>query len=180
MAQSRRIGYMLGGLALLLAGFSQGALQGEPGETQSNAVTTITLSIEPNIQISNVSDIQLDVTDRSRDISHEERICVRGNVGSRYSVTADNQDGSKAPFTLTTGTGEEIDFEVYFRGDLSRATGDQLFPGERSPFYTLSKSGVECDGDNNAAFTVLFKSDDLLPAEPGIYSGFLTLTVAAE
>ena len=178
----RRVGKLW---ALLLASLvlipvhAGAAIQGDLGET-STAVTTISLNVEPNIQISNVSDITLDVTDRRQDIEFEEQVCVRGNVGSRYSVTAAGQDGSQTPFQLQTATGDSIAYEVYFRGDLSQSTKDQLFPGQASPFYQMETQIQNCDGDDTAAFTVLFKSDDLLTAEPGTYSGFLTLTVAAE
>ena len=156
------------------------ALQGERGAETSSAVTTISLNIEPNIQISNVSDITLDVTNRNEDIQFEERVCIRGNIGSRYSVTAASQDGSQNPFQLQTDTGDTIAYEVYFRGDLAQTTTDQLQPGQSSPFYSMQTQVQDCAGDDTAAFTVLFKSADLLPAAPGSYSGYLTLTVAAE
>lgn len=165
---------------LLLAGPAFGVIQGELSETESSAVTTITLTIEPHIQISNVSDIVLEVADRNQDVSLEENICVRGNVGSRYSVTAAGQDGTQQPFQLVSEAGEAIAYEVLFRGDLSRATGDRLVPGEASPFYEMLTSAQNCDGKDTAAFTVIFRAENLRPAEPGVYSGFLTLTVAAE
>jgi len=180
MERSAHFGYMLLGLALFTCVGAQAVIQGEPGEKESTAVTTITLNIEPSIQISNVSDIELDVTDRNQDIRHEERVCVRGNIGSRYSVIADGKDGSAQPFSLNTNSGDTIAFDVYFRGDLSDPVGDQLNPGERSPFYDMQSSAQECGGDDTASFIVVFKSEDLLPAEPGVYSGYLTLTVAAE
>lgn len=156
------------------------AIQGQPGETESTAVTTITLAIEPNIRISNVGDITLDVTDRSQDVIFEEPICVRGNLGSRYSVIAASQDGSQNPFVLDTEAGDRIEYEVYFRGDLANANSDQLFPGQHSPFYPMMNNHQDCDGNDTAAFQIIFRSEQLLPAAPGIYSGFLTVTVSAE
>jgi hypothetical protein len=168
-------------LAALLAGPSAwAAVQGELGETESTATTTITLSIEPHIQISNVSDIALEVADRSQDVSFEERVCVRGNLGSRYHVIAAGQDGSQNPFQLVSESGDTIPFDLFFRGDLSQSTSDRLNPGEASPFYGMQTGAQNCDGDDTAAFTVVFRSENLVPAEPGVYSGFLTLTVAAE
>lgn len=172
--------FCLAGCLLLGVGPGFAAIQGELGEAESSAVTTITLTIEPNIQISNVSDIELGVTDRSQDITFEERICVRGNVGSRYSVIAAGQDGSNNPFQLSTQTGDIIPYELFFRGDLSQTTTEQLSPGEASPFYAMQTGAQNCDGDNTAAFAIIFRAEHLRPAAPGIYSGFLTLTVAAE
>lgn len=165
---------------LLFAASAWAAVQGQPGENESTATTTITLSIEPHIQISNVSDIEMEVTDRSQDISFEERICVRGNVGGRYHVIAAGQDGSQNPFQLNSESGDTIPYDLFFRGDLSQTTSDRLNPGEASPFYSMRTLAQDCDGDDTAAFTVLFRSENLLPAKPGVYSGFLTLTVAAE
>ncbi len=169
-------------LPLLLLSFhtAQAAVQGEAGETSSTAVTTITLTLEPNIQISNVSDIELNVTDRSQDISIEERICVRGNVGSRYSMTAAGQDGGQNPFPLRTNTNDVIAYELYFRGDLRQDNLDRLSPGDNSPFYAMQTNNQDCNGDDTAAMTIIFRSEQLLGAAPGVYTGFLTLTVAAE
>jgi hypothetical protein len=165
---------------LFAAQWAMAAVQGELGERDSTATATISLNIAPHIQISNVSDIVLEVTDRSRDITFEERICVRGNLGSRYHVIAAGQDGSQNPFQLLTESGDSIPYDLFFRGDLSQTTSDRLNPGEASPYYAMKSGAQDCDGDDTAAFTIIFRSEHLLPAKPGVYSGFLTLTVAAE
>ena len=67
-----------------------------------------------------------------------------------------------------------------FSAATSHAKRDRLLPGQASPFYELTSQAKDCNGDDTAAFTVVFESDDLLLAAPGIYTGFLTLTVAAE
>lgn len=168
------------GCLLLAATPALAAIQGELADAESTAVTTITLTLEPHIRISSVSDIVLEVADRSQDVSFEERICVRGNVGSRYSIIAAGQDGGQSPFRLAMDSGENLSYEVFFRGDLSQTTSDMLAPGEASPFYRMQSGVQDCDGDETAAFTIVFRADDLRPAKPGVYSGFLTLTVAAE
>lgn len=171
--------FLLAGL--LLAGHSAiAAIQGEQGDVESSAVTTITLSIEPHIQISSVSDIVLEVADRSQDVSFEERICVRGNVGSRYQVIAAGQDGAQNPFQLATESGESIPYDLFYRGDLSQTNSDLLAPGEASPYYSMQTRAQDCEGDETAAFSIVFRAENLRPAPPGVYSGFLTLTVAAE
>lgn len=167
-------------VGLLLSPFITAAIQGVASHNESTAVTTITLTVEPSIQISNVGDIALDVSDRNQDVVYEETICVRGNIGSRYSVTAAGQDGGQNPFELNTETGNRIGYELYFRGDLTNNNSDKLFPGENSPFYQMVTSNQNCDGSDTAAFIIMIKSEDLLPATPGIYSGFLTVTVAVE
>lgn len=180
-------GYLIPSLAIFctagllsLSPITSSAIQGEAGTQESTAITTIRLSIQPNIQISNVNDIELEVTDRTQDVVFEEGICVRGNTSSRYSITAAGQNGNRQPFSLTTPTGDSMNYEIYFRGDLSQSNKDPLQPGEASPFYPMPVGATDCDGEDTAAFTVIFRSSDLLPAEPGTYSGFLTLTVAAE
>lgn len=180
MSRLRRQIFCLLGCVLLGANPAWPAIQGELGDVESSAVTTITLSIEPHIQISSVSDIVLEVADRSQDVSFEERICVRGNTGSRYHVIAAGQDGAQSPFQLVTDSGESIPYDLFYRGDLSQTTSDLLAPGEASPFYGMQTGAQDCDGDETAAFSIVFRAEDLRPATPGIYSGFLTLTVAAE
>lgn len=167
-------------VSLLVCQPINAALQGERSTDSSTAVTTISLSIEPNLQISNVDDINLNVSNRDEDVSYEERICIRGNIGSRYFVTAASQDGSENPFQLGTTAGDTIPYDVYFRGDLTQGNTDQLFPGQASPLYNMQTQTQDCNGDDTAAFTILFKSSDLQFASPGTYTGFLTLTVAAE
>ena len=171
---------LLGSALCACAALSWAALQGEQSAESSTAVTTISVSIGANIQITNVDDITLQVDNRYADLEYEERVCIRGNVGSRYSVTAASQDGSPNAFSLQTATDDSITYEVYFRGDLSQDNTDQLFAGQPSPFYEMQTQVQNCDGDDTAAFSILFKSADLVDASPGIYSGFLTLTVAAE
>ena len=167
-------------LCIPIGSLCHAAIQGQTADDSSTAITTITLAIEPSIQISNVGDIALDVTDRNQDVSYEERICVRGNLGSRYNVIVASQDGSKSPFQLSTESGNKIGYEVYFRGDLAQPEQDRLFPGKASPYYAMQTNNQNCDGNDTAAFTIVFRSEQLLPAVPGIYSGFLTVTVAAE
>ena len=164
----------------MAASGSFAAIQGERDPDSSTAITTISLNIGANIQITNVDDISLQVDNRYQDFEYEERVCIRGNVGSRFSVTAAGQDGSQNPFRLYTETEHAIEFEVYFRGDLKQPNTDQLYPGQPSPFYVMQTQVQNCDGDDTASFTILFKSQSLVDAAPGIYSGFLTLTVAAE
>jgi len=171
---------LFGACATAFAVSCLGAIQGERGDESSTAVTTISLNIGANIQISNVDDINLQVNNRNEDVLYEERVCIRGNVGSRYSVTAASQDGNANPFQLRTETDDVIAYEVYFRGDLGQSNTDQLTPGEPVPYCEMSTQVHTCAGDGTAAFSVFFKSADLQIAAPGIYSGFLTLTVAAE
>ncbi len=167
-------------LVFLYCSHAFSAIQGEAGAESSTATTTITLTLQPSIQISNVGDIVLNVTDRSQDLIAEERICVRGNVGGRYSVIAAGQDGGKNPFQLRSTSGDSIAYQLFFRGDLTAITSDELSPGQASPFYSMKTQNPDCNGEDSAAFSLLFKSSDLLPDTPGTYGEFLTLTVAAE
>jgi len=171
---------LVGACATAYAVSGLGAIQGERGDESSTAVTTISLNIGANIQISNVDDINLQVNNRDEDVLYEERVCIRGNVGSRYSVTAASQDGNANPFQLRTETDDVIAYEVYFRGDLGQSNTDQLNPGQPSPYYEMSTQVQNCDGDDTAAFSVFFRSAEFQIAAPGIYYWFVTFTVAAE
>jgi len=165
---------------LLTMPLAHSALQGDTTATESTATTTITLAIEPNIQISNVSDIVIDVTDRNSDVEVEESICVRGNTGGRYSVSASATDGGNAPFQLQSENGDNISYQVYFRGDLTNGGRDQLIPGQRSAYYDVQSGSSDCDGNNTASFIIIVTADEMRNAEAGIYSGLLGLTASVQ
>lgn len=166
---------------LLCVPLAHSALQGDAAANQSTATTTITLAIEPNIQISNVSDLVIDVTDRSKDVEIEESICVRGNTGGRYSVTASATDGGNAPFQLQSEKGDNINYQVYFRSDLKLSgSKDQLIPGQRSPYYDVQSESRDCNGDDTAAFIIIVTAAEMREAEAGIYTGLLGITASVQ
>ncbi len=168
-------------VALLSLASKQGYAveQGEPGE-DSTAITTISISILPNILITNVRDIFIDVADRTSDVSFTQDFCVTGNTGTNYFLQASGSAGDGSPFELLNTEGERLPYEFFFNGDLNQNIDVPLDSGVDSAPYELQNLSLSCDGAPNAQFTILLRSEDLLLAPAGLFSGSLSLTVAAE
>ncbi len=178
------------------------AVDGQVGETSTGRVV-IRLDLNQGIQISNLQDIEISVSGQTTeyasigedfeeglpspqvkvvggDIVSRHRFCIRGNTGGNYTITAFSDRAGSAPFTLFSANNNQINFEIYFRGDLSRQVGDQLFPNVASRQYTLENRGANCEGQNNAEMSIVFPASEISQARDNEYSGFLNLTVAIE
>jgi len=153
--------------------------QGTPGET-STAVTTINISVLPNILITDVQDIYLDIQDRTRDVIIEQDFCVVGNTSGNYVLQASGANIPGAPFQLVGTDGEVLPFEITFNGDIEAEVGSELAPGIDSPPYELENRGLSCGGQPNARMSIRLKAEDLIFAPAGLFSGDLSLTVAIE
>lgn len=148
---------------------------GELGESSSVSIV-LSLSVLPIIQIGNVNDIRLDITDRSVDSDYTEAVCVKGNAGDKYSVTATGSSAESGNFSLQSNAGGRLNYQVSFSGSNSASPGE-LAPGVPTPHFDLPSLGSDCNGVS-ASLTVSFKSADLLSVEPGLYTGHLTLVVS--
>ena len=178
------------------------AVDGQIGDTSSGRVV-IRLDLIQGIQISNLQDIEISVngpttelvsigdeSDESwlssqvdlvgGDLVSRHQFCVRGNTGGNYTITAFSDRAGSAPFTLFSDNQNEIDFEIYFRGNLSKHVGDRLLPNIASRQYSLENKGANCDGQNNAEMSLVFPASEINQASDKEYSGFLNLTVAIE
>lgn len=150
---------------------------GELGESSSVNIS-LTLSVLPIIQIGAVGDIRLDITDRSVDSDYTEYVCIKGNAGDKYSVTATGSSGGSNNFFLQSNTGELLNYHVSFQ-DPNTTSGGELTPGVPTPHFNLPSLGSDCDGVS-ASLSVSFKSADLINVEPGLYTGHLTLVVSPQ
>ena len=178
------------------------AVDGQIGDTSTGRVV-IRLDLIQGIQISNLRDIEISVSGQTTefaslddeieeglplnqvkyvggDIVSRHRFCVRGNTGGNYTITAFSDRAGSAPFTLFSANNNEIEFEIYFRGDLSKQVGDRLLPNIASRQYSLENRGANCDGQNNAEMSLVFPGSEINQASDSEYSGFLNLTVAIE
>lgn len=166
--------------ALLLASnTSPAATQGEPGR-ESTASNRITLIIHPSLQITDVDDITINVSQRDKDAFHTEEVCVRGNSGASYFVMAQTDGTAETNFLLRNGAAQSLAFEVRYRSNLTKASGEALQPNVNSRLQSSAPAGESCDGGSVAAFDLKFPAEQLSTAEPGVYTGLLTLTVVAE
>jgi hypothetical protein len=160
--------------ALIFSSPFVGAESSRP-DKQSNARVTISLSILPSISIETASDLNFDIDRRDIDASYEEFFCVKGNISTRYSITAQGNSGSNDDFFLRNQTNDILRYSVGYRGKQDVSQYDRLSPGEPSPVYSVPKGKEPCDGQPN--FNIQFKAEDLESAESGLYSGALTLVV---
>lgn len=174
---------LLAATLLLLPSLCIAATQGELG-SESTAVNRITLIIHPSVQITNVDDITIYVNERNRDALHTEEVCVRGNSEASYSVLAHTGGVGESEFLLRNEEQEDLEFEVRYRSDLSAASGEVLRPNIQSQLQlsglTTGEENATCAGGNFAAFDLKFSANKLSTANPGVYTGSLTLTVVAE
>ena len=156
------------------------AVDGQIGDTSTGRVV-IRLELNQGIQISNLQDIEISVSGQTtEDVVSHHRFCVRGNTGGNYTITAFSDRAGSSPFTLSSTNQNEIDFEIYFKGDLSKKVGDRLLSNIASRQYSLENRGANCDGQNNAEMNLIFPASEINQASDKEYSGFLNLTVAIE
>ncbi len=165
---------------LLFCLFAQGASSGRPGE-ESEGTIRISLAIQPSIRINTATSINLRIVNRSVDAQFTEALCITGNFGGKYTVTATGNtvaSSGGAPttvFSLLNTEQESLAYRVAYRGDPGSNHYDQLHPGIPSPLYQLN-TGDNCNDDD--AFRITFKSEDLENARSGLYKGQLTLLVS--
>lgn len=148
---------------------------GDLGESSSVSIS-LSLSVLPIIQIDGVRDIRLDITDRSVDSDYTESVCVKGNAGDKYSVTATGSSLESSHFFLQSNAGGQLTYHVTFQEGNTTSQGE-LAPGVPTPHFSLPSLGSDCEGVSSY-LTVSFKSADLISVEPGLYTGHLTLVVS--
>lgn len=152
-----------------------GAESDRPDKT-SSARVTISLSILPSISIDTVSDLHFNIDRRDVDASYDEFFCVKGNISSRYSITAEGTSDGSDGFFLTNQSNGTLRYFVGYRGKKSATQYDVLAPGEPSPIYSVPPGNEPCNGQPN--FNIRFSAEDLDSADAGLYRGALTLVVA--
>jgi hypothetical protein len=156
----------------LLAGAAQ---QGELGKNSSSSYS-ISLSIEPAMEIRTVSDIALNISDRTVDATFSKPFCVRGSVPGKYMVTASGGNQSGDGFELHNANHDVLRYHVSYRGDPGATQFDPLSPGIPSRAYDVLPRDATCG--NLTAFMVTFRAADLQNAGSGLYTGSLTLLVS--
>ena len=149
--------------------------RGDLGETSTVSIS-LSLTVLPIIQINNVNDIRLDITDRSVDSDYTTSICIKGNAGDKYSVTATGSSSESSNFYLQSNSGGQLNYHAsFYEGNTT--SQDELIPGVPTPHFSLPSLGSDCDGVSSS-LAVSFKSADLIGVEPGLYTGHLTLVVS--
>jgi hypothetical protein len=159
---------------MFFCGSTPGATNGQLGRT-SEDIIRISLQISPSIRIDTVKNINLRIADRSVDTNFTEELCITGNFGGKYKVTAYGSNNGVDSFTLAGAEGGELIYYVGYRANLQSPEYDNLLPAIASPTYSLS-SEESCSGQQS--FKITFRTEDLNRVNSGLYTGHLTLLVS--
>lgn len=170
---------LLFAMILPLAGNS--ATDGRPGLHSSGQIF-IRLQFNQGVQVSNLRDIELVIDDDMlmNGIETVQEFCVRGSGSGYYRLVAHSDQGGSTPFSLHGNRGENVNFNLYFNGDLRSNLLEPMTPGIPSKNYQVQSNGVNCHGQDNAAIAIQIPSHQLRARTAREFSGYLNLTVAIE
>lgn len=150
------------------------ATQGGVGLSSSGSLN-ISVEVAPQVTLSGLEDIQLNISDTSSDSAYSDGLCVQGSGASNYYVVAQGS-GDNGQFALSDNQGNSLDYDVSYT-TLDASQQESLLHGQRSSSYRLNR---QCNDGDNSAITVNLPSQNLQQAQAGRYSGTLTLTISAE
>ncbi len=142
----------------------------------SRSQFSISLVLQPNIEIHTASDISINIYDRTVDASYRQEFCVRGTVDTQYTVTVFGEAAIDDRFVLRSSENEVLPFDIDFNGDPAETLPDRLGIATPSPVYRIQPFTEECNGATY--FTVVFNAADLEEAGSGLYSGSITFLVS--
>ena len=161
-------------LLLVMPCMALSAEDGQEADTSDGSIR-VSLSILPSIRIDTVTDINLRIVNRDIDTTFAEYLCITGNFGGKYTITAHASNESPDNFSLSSEEGQELPYFVAYRGNPQQNAYDELRPGIPSPTYDLINE-ESCNDQNS--FKITFKSEDLGRVDSGLYTGNLTLLVS--
>lgn len=150
----------------------------EDGNLGTTSVSrfSISLTIQPSIEIDTVTDIFLNITDRNVDAEFSHDFCVKGSTPSKYYIVASGSTEGSDAFVVRNAEGDALRYYVSYSGDPGSASYDPLTPGVASGEYDVQNRDESCE--SSSAFKITFRSQDLTRAGSGLYSGALTLLVS--
>lgn len=168
-------GVLAAAVAVGLGATATAATDGTVGFNSTGTVV-ITLDVNDEVRISNLTDINLGVF-AGVDASGSSAACVYRNGTGAYQITATG-DGVAGAFTLTDGT-NTVAYSVDFddgSGALAMTSGTTL--AGRTGADPGSATCATTGNNANVTATVLATDAATLPA--GTYAGTLTLVVAPQ
>ena len=167
-------------LLVFFTSLGHASFDGRVGPVSTGEIL-IRLVIKQGIQISNLDDIVISINSPARsDVTVTQRFCISSNTDGLYSITGFSDRGGSLPYSISSASGDQIDFKLYFHSNLANTIGDELIPNVPSPRYPLEQNGVNCNGQNNAEIALTIPSTEINQATDQEYRGFLNLTVAIE
>lgn len=148
------------------------------GRKIKQSTVNLTLTLPWAIRISQLNDINLGIFSGITALTGSDSLCVYRNSNAPYGVRVSGQ-GTAGAFVVASG-GNQIPLQVTWNDGTGAAV---LSPGtllsNRGNVYT---AGVDCAAGtaNNATLGVTATAAGMSAANPGQYSGVLTITVETQ
>ena len=146
--------------AALAASAAQAATQGTAGLTSTGTVT-ITASISPRVDITNLSDVTFadsdlgPVINTANQATKASNVCVwSNNADKSYYITASGS-GTSSAFTLANSTNPVIPYEVYWSATSGQTTGHAADRGDQVGQADLNGDHAHVRGGGTSASLVV-------------------------
>lgn len=172
---------IIGSAVLLASTTALATNDGALNTASSGGDLDINVTIQDQIQISNLNDIDLGTYSGSGALTGSDSVCVYRNGAGNYSMTIDGGSSGGAvdaaaagAFTLQNATADEITYTVSY--DSAAMTANTAATGLTGAHTT----SPNCSSGTNKTVEVAITEAELQAAKPGAYVGTLWLTVAAE
>ncbi len=134
------------------------------------------------VRITNLSDVDFGlISNLQADALRAQNVCLYSNsAGGLYSVTASGS-GAGSSFTLSNGT-SALPYEVQWSSQSGQSGGASLTPNVAATGQSSAATHQFCNSGPaaSASLIVVLRSSALSQAREGLYSGSLTLLIAAE
>jgi hypothetical protein len=134
------------------------------------------------VRITNLSDIDFGlVSNLQADALRSQNVCLySSSAGGLYSVTASGS-GAGSTFALSNGA-STLSYEVQWSGQSGQTAGTSLNPNVAVTGQSSAATHQFCNSGPaaSASLIVILRSSALSQAREGMYSGSLTLLIAAE
>ena len=160
------------------ADFIMEATGGTGGNQEADLLLTLTINIDPLIQINNLGNIVFPPYSGTGDLQQTMNFCVYRNSPGTYQATL-NGSGSADAFTLSNGV-DELPYSVTYNdgtGSFNVTSGTPLANLQNA--FT-DNPGCNMGATNNASIGILLTEADINSVSNDSYSGILTIMVAPE
>jgi len=143
-------------------------------------LTLVALPSFADVKISNLSDFDFGQYSGSGGLFDRDNICINviPSSGNNYQVVITG-DGSSGEFEISNGV-DSLPFSVRYKDATNGEGGRKITPGEILSNQKNASDTLDCSDGLNAKIDVTFQEADLLAAQPGRYTGQLTITISPE
>lgn len=164
-------------VSLATATVATAATDGSLGTTSTGS-SDISIEIPAYVRATGFANFSFGTWSGSGNFDSNDNVCIYSNsTGGGYQVTATGE-GAGGAFTLSNGSGGELDYEVWWN-DAANTTGSvQVTAGValtgQTGAHTTSQT---CGGGNRANLRIRILSTALSTSNSGAYSGTVTIVI---